>query len=102
VLCEPIFARVVSDRCENPARLQSITQQRQRFFERSELIVHPDADGLEQARKISGAHACPERAAYRIDEIVAYVHRLTVAATHDFPSEAVGLWLVSVVAKNVG
>jgi hypothetical protein len=102
VLCETIFAGVVGDHGENPARPESIAQQRQRFFERFQLVVHSDADGLEQACKIPGTHACPERAANRIDQIVAYVHRLTVAATHDFPSEAVGLWLVSVVAKNVG
>jgi hypothetical protein len=102
VLCEAIFARVVRDHPEKPARPESIAKKGQRSFKRFELVVHGDADGLEQARKVPRTHARPERAADRIDEIVAYVHRLTVAATHDFPSEAVGLWLVSVVAKNVG
>ncbi len=93
---------MIGDDGENAARAETIPQQRQRFFERRELVVYGDADGLEQAREVSRTRARPERAADRIDEIVAYVHRLTVAATHDFPSEAVGLWLVSVVAKNVG
>ena len=38
----------------------------------------------------------------RVDQIIAHAHRLSLAATHDFPGEPVGARLVSVVTKNFG
>ena len=98
---QPVFARVIGDHGENSTWVEPVAQEWQRLLERSELVVHGDADGLEEPRKIAGTHARAEGASNCVDEIVAYTHRFTLTATRDFPSKAVGPRLVSVVAKNV-
>ena len=99
---QPVFARVIGDHGENSTWVEPVAQEWQRLLERSELVVHGDADGLEEPRKIAGTHARAEGASNCVDEIVAYTHRFTLTATRDFPSKAVGPRLVSVFTKNVG
>ena len=89
---------VVRDDREPTPRLQLVAEEGQRSLERLQLVVHGDAKRLEEARKITRPHPCPEGAPDRIDEVVTHVHGFAVAATHDFPSKAIGARLVSVVA----
>jgi len=93
---------MVGDHGQDPTWLEAVAQKGQRPFERAQLVVHSDSDRLEKPREIARSHPRAESASNRVNEIIAYMHRFAVATTRDFPSEAVGPRLVSVVAKNVG
>src|SRR5947209_9624570 len=71
VLDDAVLARVVGDHGEPAAGDERGPQRGQRQVELLELLVHHDAQRLEQAREVRGPGAGAQRFANRSDEIVA-------------------------------
>ena len=93
---------MVRDHNEQPAGLELVAQKRKCGLQRRQLVIHGNANRLEQPGEITRSRPRAECAADCIDEIIAYAHRLSSAATHDLTREPAGTWLVTVIAKNVG
>jgi len=93
---------VVRDHNEQRARVKLVAQERKCGGQSRQLVIHGNANCLEQAGEITRSRASAECAADCINEIIAYAQRFSSAATHDLTREPAGARLVTVIAKNVG
>src|SRR6185437_14053540 len=84
-------------------RGEPLSQRGQRSLEPTKLVVHRDADRLEQSREHCrpGARRGPKRAANSVHQIVARGDWTSLATPHDLARKALRARLVGVVPENV-
>ena len=103
---ETILTRMITDDRKGSFRLERIAKRRKRRVEPGQLVVHGDADRLEESGEIVRPGARTEHGANRVHEVVAHGERRALPASHDLGRQTRGAALITVLeepgAKLVG
>src|SRR3954452_12824682 len=99
-LHQPIFAGMIGDHCQRPVRPKCVPEFRQGTRQPAELVVHPDAHRLEQARELGRARPGAQDGPNGVHQIVAAGQWLAAAPAYDLTGEASRPALVSVVGEE--
>src|SRR5581483_11660975 len=104
-LDDPVLERVERDDGEAALRTEDLDRRRQRALERSELVVHLDAERLEHALRrvpVAEPRRRRDRVLDRLDEVARPLERLGAAAPRDRPRDLPRVALLPEAAEDLG
>src|SRR6185503_21155910 len=93
-------AGMVRDHDHGAVRRQAIAEHGEGTFQYAQLVVHRDAQRLEQRRKLRRTASWPECRANGADEIVAGDERAITPSANDFSREAPRARFISVFLEH--
>ena len=100
MLHQPILAGVIGDDGEHAAWLEPVAKLGKRPVETRQLVVHGNAQRLEQAGEIRRPRPRTQGATDRPDEIVADRERTVFAPPNDLPRQSMRPVLIAVLAED--
>src|SRR5206468_1316398 len=100
VLHQSVLAGVIGNDRHHPARLEALAEPWKGPLQRSELLIHGDAERLKKASEVRRARPRPERATNRTHEIVADGERPIPSPPNDLPRQSMGAVLVAILAED--
>src|SRR2546425_74581 len=100
MLHDAVFTRMVGDDAQTATRDQRIAERGQRRGEHVELLIHGDAEGLEQTGEIGRTRARPQDSTDRIHEIIADHKGCGEPAPDDLLGELTSAALVGVIGEH--
>ena len=105
LLDEPVLERVERDHAEPPAGAQHLERRRQRALDGAELVVHLDAERLEDALRrmaLAEARRRRNRGLDHLDEVAGALERLLAAPLRDRARDRARVPLLAVPLEDVG